>query len=129
MERIRYIGWRPNHVDGYAKLLWPATGHEHNVPDRFAGKMLKAHPDVYQRVEADLPHESETEEAALEEAAAIKEMQETEASIMRNQINAMDKKQVFEFAQAKFGVKLPAALSVENARTRAINLVDQYGMP
>lgn len=129
MERIRYIGWRPNHVDGYAKLLWPATGHEHNIPDRFAGKMLTKHPDVYERVEADVQPECEAEEAALEEANAIREMQETESSIMRNQINAMDKKQVFEFAQSKFGVKLPSALSVENARIRAINLVDQYGMP
>lgn len=120
MVKLKYIGWRPNHIDGYARLLWPETGHVNDVPDIHAANMLARHKDVYELVEQLAADEAvdKTEEVEIEEAHAL-----------RQYVTTMDKTQLNEFAEAKFGQKLDGRLGLEGARAKVLNMIDLYGVP
>lgn len=48
---------------------------------------------------------------------------------LMDQIDAMDRKGVIEWAQDNYKQKIPANLSVAKAREMAKGFIDQYGMP
>lgn len=101
-------------------MQWPETGHINEVPDIHATKMLARHPDVYELVEKLATDEvaEATEESDLAEAHALRQLVET-----------MDKVQLAEFAQAKFGAKLDGRLAIGKARSTVIDMIDMYGVP
>lgn len=130
MVNIEYIGWRPNHVDGYVRQTWEQTGAVHPVPASKAQIMLRKHPDVYR-----LAWETTEEDLAAaidregDKAAQIEEMREIEDQALRDQVTRMEKQQVIDFIQAKFGKRMDKRLSPDNLRREAVNMIDMYGLP
>ena len=52
---------------------------------------------------------------------------DTERNDLVNQIRSMDKSQLDILANDRWGQKLDARLSLENARAKVLQFVDQYG--
>ena len=127
---IEYIGWRPNHRDKYAHLVWPETGCVHPVPGTKAQKMLTRHPDVYRLAKAETP-ESLAEAIEADEQnpeATLEEMRDIEAHALRDQVYRMDKKNLSDFAKAKFNIKLDQRKTVDVLRQDVINRIDMFGV-
>ena len=121
--KIKYIGRREPHRDAtYETGEW-TIGMVKDVPDAVALKMLK-HPDVY------CAPADEQDEAALIEKVEINEKKDDEEADQnaRDAIAAMATKEaVAAYAMNNFGMKIPKTLSLENMKTQATMLVDQYG--
>lgn len=129
MVKIEYIGWRPNHIDAYAGMTWDKTGATNDVAGRHAEQMLRRHPDVY-RLAPDQDIDASSEEMADDVARDEEEAQrdDIEDHIHLEQVNRMEKPQLIEFMQAKFGRKMDARLSVAKLREAAVIAVNQYGV-
>ncbi|BEP54534.1 hypothetical protein GmRootV118_17780 [Variovorax sp. V118] len=77
------------------------------------------------------PLEDDTE-AKLNDAAKLRDQQE-QAERHRldlvDTVNGMDKESLQHFALEQFSQKVPKTLSVENMRTKVVELIDQFGVP
>jgi len=127
---VEYIGRRPGHRDNYARLVWPDTGHIQPVPATQAQKMLRRHPDVYRLADTETP---ETVASALEEDiqnpdAKLEEEREIEAHALRDHVYHMEKPELRDFAQAKFGKRLDGRMAVEAMRQEVVNMINLYGV-
>ena len=114
---IKYIGARPEYTDGtYGTRIHWARGESKMVPADKARLMLK-HPDVYTEGEADAP---------TPKLPAQKDP-EDDVQDLRDSIATMNKEALLTYAQTHFNMKLDKRQSVENLRTAATQLVDQFG--
>lgn len=127
---IEYIGWRPGHVDGYVRHTWAETGAVHAIPASKAQIMLRKHPDVYRLAEG--VKESDLAEAAEREGtkeAEVIEIREIEDQATRDKVNRMEKEEILQFVQAKFGKRMDKRMSVDNLRKETVTMIDLYGLP
>lgn len=119
--QIKYVGKRPRYADGiYGTGEWE-QGQTKPVPAATAALMLR-HRDQYQ----------ESEEPSFNTCGAVFEMEYTPEDAdmdqdFRDLINTMNKEQLAQFALEKFQAKLPRNMRLENARSKVIGLLDQYG--
>lgn len=114
---IKYIGARAEYTDGtYGTRIHWARGESKMVPEDKARLMLK-HPDVY--IQGDL-------DAPTPKLPAEKDPEE-DVQDLRDSIANMSKESLLTYAQTHFNMKLDKRQSVENLRTAAIQLVDQFG--
>lgn len=127
---IEYIGWRPGHIDGYVRHTWAETGAVHAIPASKAQIMLRKHPDAYRLAEG--VKESDLAEAAEREGtkeAEVIEMREIEDQATRDKVNRMEKEEILQFVQAKFGKRMDKRMSVDNLRKETVTMIDLYGLP
>ena len=120
MTPIRYIGTRPEYIEGtYGSRLVFVSNEVKNVPDDLARKLLK-HPDVYEQAGESTGHYVEAD-TVIQEPDYLEDA--------RDFVINMDKDMLAEFAQTNFRMSLDKRKSVENLRSEVVGLIDQYGLP
>lgn len=141
---VKYIGRREEYIDRlYGTGLSFAHGQVREVPEQVARKFLR-HADLFER--ADVVREQQKQEkqekgskkepptddtAAKLQLAEQKKQAEQGAAArlqdLRDEVNAMEKDALQEFALTKYQQKVPKNLSVDNMRARVVGLIDQFG--
>ena len=135
---IKYIGHKPSYTDfvNGSKLTF-TPGQTRDIPDdSLAAKFLRQ-IDIFTRgeqeqaepVKAEGPPKDDTEKL-LKDVQKEKDdilKKDTERNDLVNQIRSMDKSQLDILANDRWGQKLNAKLSLENARAKVLQFVDQYG--
>ena len=135
---IKYIGRKPSYTDfvNGSKLTF-TPGQTRDIPDdSLAAKFLRQ-IDIFTRgeqeqaepVKAEGPPKDDTEKL-LKDVQKEKDdilKKDTERNDLVNQIRSMDKSQLDILANDRWGQKLNAKLSLENARAKVLQFVDQYG--
>lgn len=137
---IKYIGRKPSYTDfvNGSKLTF-TPGQTRDIPDdSLAAKFLRQ-IDIFTRgepeqaepkpVKAEGPPKGDTEKL-LKDVQKEKDdilKKDTERNDLVNQIRSMDKSQLDILANDRWGQKLSARLSLENAREKVLQFVDQYG--
>ena len=137
---IKYIGRKPSYTDfvNGSKLTF-TPGQTRDIPDdSLAAKFLRQ-IDIFTRGELEQAEPKPTKTAvepkddtdALLKDAKKKQDEILEKDMQRNdlvnQIRSMDKSQLDILANDRWGQKLNAKLSLENARAKVLQFVDQYG--
>ena len=114
---VKYIGARAEYTDGtYGTRIHWFRGESKMVPADKAAMLLR-HKDVYTEGEADAP----TPKLPAEKDP------DDDVQDLRDSIATMSKESVLTYAQTHFNMKLDKRQSVENLRTAATQLVDQFG--
>ena len=137
---IKYIGRKPSYTDfvNGSKLTF-TPGQTRDIPDdSLAAKFLRQ-IDIFTRgeseqaepksVKAEGPPKDDTEKL-LKDVQKEKDdilKKDAERNDLVNQIRSMDKSQLDILANDRWGQKLNAKLSLENARAKVLQFVDQYG--
>ena len=137
---IKYIGRKPSYTDfvNGSKLTF-TPGQTRDIPDdSLAAKFLRQ-IDIFTRgeqeqaepkpVKPEGPPKDDTEKL-LKDVQKEKDdilKKDTERNDLVNQIRSMDKSQLDILANDRWGQKLNAKLSLENARAKVLEFVDQYG--
>lgn len=135
---IKYIGRKPSYTDfvNGSKLTF-TPGQTRDIPDdSLAAKFLRQ-IDIFTRgeleqaepVKAEGPPKDDTEKL-LKDVQKEKDdilKKDTERNDLVSQIRSMDKSQLDILANDRWGQKLNAKLSLENARAKVLQFVDQYG--
>jgi hypothetical protein len=123
---VRYIGRRPVYKDGiYGTGIWEQD-QERDIPVNIARKMAE-HRDQYELMAGEV---MAIPEAAPSKGDKEKQEKENDLQTVKEQVARMDKAQLKDFAFTNFsGYKLHPSLTEANARTRVINLIDQFGTP
>lgn len=132
MTPIKYIGKRPEHIDGaYATRIHWKQGETKPVPDDVAVKMLR-HTDVFTlgdgSVQAIALTAAEAETAERERTKSEESKKEDNIQNLRDSVANMDKDALANFAQTHFSAKLDSRASVEKLRERVTTMIDQYGI-
>lgn len=135
---IKYIGRKPSYTDfvNGSKLTF-TPGQTRDIPDdSLAAKFLRqidiftrGEPEQAEPVKAEGPPKDDTEKL-LKDVQKEKDdilKKDTERNDLVNQIRSMDKSQLDILANDRWGQKLNAKLSLENARAKVLQFVDQYG--
>lgn len=137
---IKYIGHKPSYTDlvNGSKLTF-TPGQTRDIPDdSLAAKFLRQ-IDIFDRGsadEADAKPVKATAEPKDDTQALLKKAEKEKDDILEkdmqrndlvNQIRSMDKSQLDILANDRWGQKLNARLSLENARAKVLQFVDQYG--
>ena len=137
---IKYIGRKPSYTDfvNGSKLTF-TPGQTRDIPDdSLAAKFLRQ-IDIFTRGEQEqaVPKPVKaTAEPKDDTEKLLKDVQkekddilkkDTERNDLVNQIRSMDKSQLDILANDRWGQKLNAKLSLENARAKVLQFVDQYG--
>lgn len=118
---IKYIGKRPEYVDGtYGTRIRFVQGETELVPTDKALLMLK-HPDVYEAGE-------ESSKLKVPNLPQKEGEDEDELQNLRDSISSMNKEGLKEFAQTHYNVKLNGQKGEGTLRQEVIGLVDQYGL-
>lgn len=115
---IRYIGKRPDYLDGtYGTRIVFVQGESRMVPADVAKKMLR-HPDVYELGEDGAP------------VATLPPVKDKEEDVqdMRDALAHMDKDALTTYAHTHFQLKLDKRKDVGALRTQVTQLIDQYGV-
>ena len=137
---IKYIGRKPSYTDfvNGSKLTF-TPGQTRDIPDdSLAAKFLRQ-IDIFTRgeqeqaepksVKPEGPPKDDTEKL-LKDVQKEKDdilKKDTERNDLVNQIRSMDKSQLDILANDRWGQKLHSRLSLENAREKVLQFVDQYG--
>ena len=137
---IKYIGRKPSYTDfvNGSKLTF-TPGQTRDIPDdSLAAKFLRQ-IDIFTRgeqeqaepkpVKPEGPPKDDTEKL-LKDVQKEKDdilKKDTERNDLVNQIRSMDKSQLDILANDRWGQKLLSRLSLENAREKVLQFVDQYG--
>ena len=137
---IKYIGRKPSYTDfvNGSKLTF-TPGQTRDIPDdSLAAKFLRQ-IDIFVRGEPEQAEPKPTKTAAEpkdDTDALLKDAKKKQDEILEkdmqrndlvNQIRSMDKSQLDILANDRWGQKLNAKLSLENARAKVLQFVDQYG--
>ena len=137
---IKYIGRKPSYTDfvNGSKLTFE-PGQTRDIPDdSLAAKFLRQ-IDIFTRGEPEQAEPKPTKTAAEpkdDTDALLKDAKKKQDEILEkdmqrndlvNQIRSMDKSQLDILANDRWGQKLNAKLSLENARAKVLQFVDQYG--
>ena len=141
MVKIQYIGKRDQQVEPqFGTGVWE-TGQIKSMPMDMAIKVLKEYPGVFVKYsekksepEGAAPPETEQEEKPEEEVSEPKprydDEQEDELQAARDVVASLDVDGCRKFMIENFSQSLhPAIKSVETARARVIQAIDQYGLP
>lgn len=120
---VKYIGARDYHADRlYGTGEW-TKGSVKMVPIVIAAKMLR-HPDVY----ADASGEVAEAEVAGEQDATKQDAENDQDQEARDIIaSIMSKDALADYVMVNYGQKIPRTLSLDNMKSQAFQLIDQYG--
>jgi len=118
---IKYIGRHPSYTDNIygTGLVWEKNKTVHIVHDSVAKKFLK-HSDSFVSTRKRANTDSTV--------APVKNIEVSEADIVRDSVDRMDMGALANFAFANFsGYKVDPSLSIDDARTQIKNMIDQFG--
>ena len=137
---IKYIGRKPSYTDfvNGSKLTFE-PGQVRLIPDDSLARKFLRQVDIFERgdpVQEQAPTATTTElpkDDTLTQLDAVQKEkdQANELDKQRNdlldQIRVMDRSQLDILANDRWGQKLHNRLSLENARAKVLQFVDQYG--
>ena len=137
---VKYIGRKPSYTDYvHGSKLTFEPGQVRAIPDDSLARKFLRQVDIFERSDQDLeqPLATTTTEPPKDDTLTQLETVQKEKdkaneldnqrNDLVNQIRAMDKSQLDILANDRWGQRLPPRLSVENARAKVLQFVDQYG--
>lgn len=137
---VKYIGRKPSYTDYvHGSKLTFEPGQVRVIPDDSLARKFLRQVDIFERgdqVQEQAPtvttNEPPKDDTSTQLEAAQKEKdQANELDKQRNdlldQIRVMDRSQLDILANDRWGQKLHNRLSLENARAKVLQFVDQYG--
>ena len=137
---VKYIGRKPSYTDYvHGSKLTFEPGQVRLIPDDSLARKFLRQVDIFERgdqVQEQAPTTMTTEppkDDTLSQLDAVQKEkdQANELDKQRNdlldQIRVMDRSQLDILANDRWGQKLHSRLSLENARAKVLQFVDQYG--
>lgn len=137
---VKYIGRKPSYTDYvHGSKLTFEPGQVRLIPDDSLARKFLRQVDIFERgdpVQEQAPTTTTTEppkDDTLSQLDAVQKEkdQANELDKQRNdlldQIRVMDRSQLDILANDRWGQKLHSRLSLENARAKVLQFVDQYG--
>lgn len=138
---VKYIGRKPYYTDYvHGSKLTFEPGQVRAIPDDSLARKFLRQVDIFERGDQDqdqAPATTTTEppnddtltqlETVQKEKDKANEL-DNQRNDLVNQIRAMDRSQLDILANDRWGQKLNPRLSVENARAKVLQFVDQYGI-
>lgn len=137
---VKYIGRKPSYTDYvHGSKLTFEPGQVRLIPDDSLARKFLRQVDIFERgdlVQEQAPTTTTAEppkDDTLSQLAAVQKEkdQANELDKQRNdlldQIRVMDRSQLDILANDRWGQKLHSRLSLENARAKVLQFVDQYG--
>ena len=137
---VKYIGRKPSYTDYvHGSKLTFEPGQVRLIPDDSLARKFLRQVDIFERgdpVQEQAPTTTTTEppkDDTLTQLDAVQKEkdQANELDKQRNdlldQIRVMDRSQLDILANDRWGQKLHNRLSLENARAKVLQFVDQYG--
>jgi hypothetical protein len=134
-QAVKYTGRETPFVDrNYGSGLSFAPGQIRTIPSDLAEKLLR-HADVFEAAASALPKKAsqadDTDEVLVQAEAKKLEDTATQNRLqdLFDQVNAMDKDALAEFALVNYRHNLDKRLSAPKLREQAVALIDQFGAP
>ena len=137
---VKYIGRKPSYTDFvHGSKLTFEPGQVRLIPDDSLARKFLRQVDIFERgdqVQEQAPTTMTTEppkDDTLSQLEAVQREkdQANELDKQRNdlldQVRVMDRSQLDILAKDRWGQKLHSRLSLENARAKVLQFVDQYG--
>ncbi len=137
---VKYIGRKPSYTDYvHGSKLTFEPGQVRLIPDDSLARKFLRQVDIFERgdpVQEQAPTTTTTEppkDDTLTQLDAVQKEkdQANELDKQRNdlldQVRTMDRSQLDILANDRWGQKLHSRLSLENARAKVLQFVDQYG--
>ena len=137
---VKYIGRKPSYTDYvHGSKLTFEPGQVRVIPDDSLARKFLRQVDIFERgdpVQEQAPTTTTAEppkDDTLSQLEAVQKEkdQANELDKQRNdlldQIRVMDRSQLDILANDRWGQKLHSRLSLENARAKVLQFVDQYG--
>lgn len=137
---VKYIGRKPSYTDFvHGSKLTFEPGQVRLIPDDSLARKFLRQVDIFERgdqVQEQSPPATTTElpkDDTLTQLDAVQKENDkaNELDKQRNdlldQIRTMDRSQLDILANDRWGQKLHSRLSLENARAKVLQFVDQYG--
>lgn len=137
---VKYIGRKPSYTDYvHGSKLTFEPGQVRLIPDDSLARKFLRQVDIFERgdqVQEQAPTTMTTEppkDDTLSQLEAVQREkdQANELDKQRNdlldQVRVMDRSQLDILANDRWGQKLHSRLSLENARAKVLQFVDQYG--
>ena len=137
---VKYIGRKPSYTDFvHGSKLTFEPGQVRAIPDDSLARKFLRQVDIFERgdpVQEQAPTTTTTEppkDDTLTQLDAVQKEKDkaNELDKQRNdlldQIRTMDRSQLDILANDRWGQKLHSRLSLENARAKVLQFVDQYG--
>jgi len=137
---VKYIGRKPSYTDFvHGSKLTFEPGQVRVIPDDSLARKFLRQVDIFERgdqVQEQAPTTMTTEppkDDTLSQLEAVQREkdQANELDKQRNdlldQVRVMDRSQLDILANDRWGQKLHSRLSLENARAKVLQFVDQYG--
>ena len=137
---VKYIGRKPSYTDYvHGSKLTFEPGQVRAIPDDSLARKFLRQVDIFERgdpVQEQAPTTTTTEppkDDTLTQLDAVQKEKDkaNELDKQRNdlldQIRVMDRSQLDILANDRWGQKLHSRLSLENARAKVLQFVDQYG--
>lgn len=138
---VKYIGRKPSYTDYvHGSKLTFEPGQVRAIPDDSLARKFLRQVDIFERGDQDqeqAPATTTTEPPKDDTLTQLETVQKEKDDILEkdmqrndlvNQIRSMDKSQLDILANDRWGQKLHSRLSVENARAKVLQFVDQYGI-
>lgn len=138
---VKYIGRKPSYTDYvHGSKLTFEPGQTRDIPDDGLARKFLRQVDIFERgapVQVQTVSTTPTTEPkddTLKQLAAVQKERDdaldtaNERNDLVNHIRTMDKPQLETLANDRWGQKLHARLSLENARAKVLQFVDQYGV-
>ena len=137
---VKYIGRKPSYTDFvHGSKLTFEPGQVRAIPDDSLARKFLRQVDIFERgdpVQEQAPTTTTTEPPKDDTLTQLDVVQKekdqaNELDKQRNdlldQIRVMDRSQLDILANDRWGQKLHSRLSLENARAKVLQFVDQYG--
>lgn len=138
---IKYVGRKPSYTDFvHGSKLTFEPGQTRVIPDDSLARKFLRQVDIFERgdqVQEQAPTTTTTETPKDDTLAQLDAVQkekdkanelDNQRNDLVNQVRAMDKSQLEILANDRWGQKLHPRLSLENARAKVLQFVDQYGI-
>ncbi|MDH4417667.1 MAG: hypothetical protein QE485_10615 [Acidovorax sp.] len=138
---VKYIGRKPSYTDFvHGSKLTFEPGQTRVIPDDSLARKFLRQVDIFER---GAQEQAQTSDAAppgvtkddttklLDDAQKTKDEaleKDNQRNDLVNQVRAMDRSQLEILANDRWGQKLHPRLSLENARAKVLQFVDQYGV-
>lgn len=136
---VKYIGRKPSYTDfAHGSKLTFAPGQTRQLPNDLARKLLRQ-VDIFEAggaeevvpvVPEQAPEQTDDTAAVLLEAQkqqAVIEQQDRERNDLIDQVRVMERSQLEILAKDRWNQVLHHKTSLENARAKVIQFVNQYG--
>lgn len=137
---VKYIGRKPSYTDYvHGSKLTFEPGQVRLIPDDSLARKFLRQVDIFERgdqVQEQAPTTMTTEppkddtlsqlEAVQREKDQANELDKRRNDLL-DQVRVMDRSQLDILANDRWGQKLHSRLSLENARAKVLQFVDQYG--